>query len=62
VLAAGALVAFALSRTVGIAGFVERGFEPAPHALISVGAELVTVACVVAVALRARRSLLPSRG
>ena len=60
-LALGALVAFALSRTVGIAGFVERGFEPAPHAALDVVAELVTVACVVAVALRARRSPLPSR-
>lgn len=62
VLAVGALVAFALSRTVGIAGFIERGFEPAPHAVISVGAELVTVACAVAVVLRTRRTLLPSRG
>jgi hypothetical protein len=59
-LAIGALIAFALSRTVGIAGFIERGFEPAPHAVISVGAELVTVACVAALALRAYRSSSPS--
>jgi hypothetical protein len=47
VLAVGALGAFVLSRTVGIAGFVERGWDPAPHAMVSVAAELVTVfACV----------------
>lgn len=40
----GALGAFAMSRTVGVMGFVERGWEPAPHALISVLAEAVTVA------------------
>lgn len=32
--AAGSLVAFALSRTVGIAGFTEHGLAPAPQALI----------------------------
>jgi hypothetical protein len=42
-LSVGAVVAFALSRTVGLAGFIERGWEPAPHALISVTAEFVTV-------------------
>lgn len=44
-LAAGALVAFALSRTVGLFGFSERGWDhPAPYAAISVGAEVLTVA------------------
>jgi hypothetical protein len=43
VLAIGALGAFALSRTVGIMGFVELGWDPAPHALLSVAAEVVTV-------------------
>jgi hypothetical protein len=43
VLAAGAIGAFALSRTVGLLGFVERGWEPAPHAVVSVLAEFVTV-------------------
>jgi hypothetical protein len=43
VLAVGALGAFALSRTVGIAGFVETGWDPAPHAMLSVAAEVVTV-------------------
>ena len=43
-LAGGSLVAFALSRTVGLLGFSEMGWEPAPHAALSVGAELLTVA------------------
>ncbi len=42
--AGGSLVAFALSRTVGVFGFSERGWDPAPHAAISVGAEVLTVA------------------
>lgn len=41
--AGGSLVAFGLSRTVGVFGFVERGWDPAPHAALSVGAELLTV-------------------
>jgi hypothetical protein len=46
-LSAGALGAFVLSRTVGIFGFVERGWDPAPHAAISVAAEVVTLlACL----------------
>lgn len=39
-LAAGALVGFALSRTVGIGTFVERGLDPAPQALISILTEI----------------------
>lgn len=42
--AAGSLVAFALSRTVGLSGFSERGWDPSPYATISVGAEALTVA------------------
>jgi FtsH-binding integral membrane protein len=42
-LAAGALGAFVLSRTVGLFGFSETGWEPSPHAAISVAAELLTV-------------------
>lgn len=38
-LAAGALVGFALSRTVGLFGFLERGLQPAPQALLSLVAE-----------------------
>ena len=39
-LAAGALAGFAASRTVGVFGFVERGLQPAPQALISVLSEV----------------------
>jgi hypothetical protein len=38
-LAAGALVGFVLSRTVGLFGFLERGLQPAPQALLSLVAE-----------------------
>jgi hypothetical protein len=41
--AGGSLVAFALSRTVGVLGFSERGWDPTPHAAISVCAEALTV-------------------
>jgi len=42
-MAGGSLVAFVLSRTVGIFGFSEIGWEPSPYAAISVGAEVLTV-------------------
>ena len=42
-MAGGSLVAFVLSRTVGIFGFSEIGWDPSPHAAISVGAEVLTV-------------------
>jgi drug/metabolite transporter (DMT)-like permease len=42
-LAGGALGAFVLSRTVGLFGFSEQGWQPSPHAAISVLAELVVV-------------------
>lgn len=41
--AGGSLAAFALSRTVGVLRFSERGWDPAPYAAVSVGAELLTV-------------------
>lgn len=41
---AGTLVAFALSRTVGLFGFSEHGWEPAPYAMLSVLTELAAVA------------------
>lgn len=47
-LAGGALAAFTLSRTVGIVGFTEIGWEPAPKAAISVVAEIATIAMVLA--------------
>ena len=42
-MAGGSLVAFVLSLTVGIFGFSENGWDPSPHAAISVGAEVLTV-------------------
>jgi hypothetical protein len=42
-IAGGSLVAFAASRTVGIFGFSEQGWQPSPYAALSVGAEVVTV-------------------
>ena len=41
--ALGALGGFVLSRTVGILGFTERGFQPHPDALVSVLAEVATL-------------------
>lgn len=59
-----AVIAFVLSRTVGLLGFVEHGWQPAPYAAISVGAEVTTVA-LGALALgnrRQRRALLSPTG
>ena len=44
--AAGSLVAFALSRTVGLFGFVETGWEPSPYAALSVVVEALTMVLV----------------
>jgi hypothetical protein len=55
--AAGSLVAFALSRTVGLFGFAETGWEPAPYAMISVVAEVLTVLLVAAEFARSRSAL-----
>ena len=52
---AGALGAFALSRTVGLAGFVEKGWAPAPYALVSAVAEIAAVLAVAAWAVQASR-------
>ncbi len=54
-LSGGALVAFALSRTVGLFGFSETGWQPSPHAAISVAAELVAVGLWAAYVLGGRR-------
>jgi hypothetical protein len=56
-LAAGALGGFALSRTVGVFGFTERGLQPAPQALLSLLAE-ATVLALLAVPVIHRRSAL----
>ena len=53
--AGGALVAFVLSRTVGLFGFSERGWQPSPHAAVSVVAELLTVGLWVAYLIDRRR-------
>lgn len=46
-LSVGALGGFVMSRTVGIFGFVERGLQPAPQAVLSLVFEIVTVALVL---------------
>jgi hypothetical protein len=54
VLSVGALVAFALSRSVGLFGFAERGWNPSPQAVVSVIAEVLTVVFVAASVLSSR--------
>lgn len=54
-LSAGALAAFGLSRTVGLAGFIETGWEPAPYALLSAAAEIVALLASAAWVLGRRR-------
>jgi hypothetical protein len=59
-LAAGALAGFVLSRTVGLFGFLERGLQPAPQALLSLVAESAVLllaggGLLVGVAARVRR-------
>lgn len=46
-LALGALFGFVMSRTVGIFGFVERGLQPAPQAVLSLLFEIIAVVLVV---------------
>jgi hypothetical protein len=55
VLSVGTLIAFALSRTVGLFGFTERGLQPSPQAAVSLITEVLTVA-LVAVFVLARRA------
>jgi hypothetical protein len=52
--AAASLVAFALSRTVGLFGFTETGWQPKPYAMISVFAEILTVLLVAVAPVRQR--------
>jgi hypothetical protein len=47
------LAAFALSRTIGLLGFTEHGWE-APYGPITVIAQVLTVVLVAATALRTR--------
>jgi hypothetical protein len=46
--AGGSVMAFAMSRTIGLAGFIEEGWDPSPYAAISVAAELATVVLCIA--------------
>ncbi|OBK52030.1 hypothetical protein [Mycobacterium sp. 1081908.1] len=55
-LAGGSLVAFVLSRTVGLFGFTERGWDPAPHAALSVASEVLCVLLWAAAVVRLPRA------
>lgn len=60
-LAAGALMAFVLSRTTGLFGFTEIGWQPAPQAALSVIAETITaILCVVSVLMLRKRTSEPA--
>lgn len=52
--AAGALGGFIMSRTTGVAGFTERGLQPAPQALISLITELGALALLAALEVMLR--------
>ncbi|WP_372510914.1 hypothetical protein [Mycolicibacterium madagascariense] len=54
-LSAGSLCAFALSRTIGLFGFTEIGWEPTPYAALTVITETLTIALCVAMLVGARR-------
>jgi hypothetical protein len=58
--AAASLIAFALSRTVGLVGFTETGWQPTPYAIAAVVAEVVTVLIVGASVVTARPSTTSS--
>jgi len=58
---AGALVAFALSRTVGLFGFTELGWNPSPQAAVSVMAEVLTVVFAAVSVLSNRTKPEPSQ-
>src|SRR5947207_9489959 len=60
--ALGALGGFALSRTVGIWGFTERGFQPHPDALLSVLSEITTLGLLAALWIYVRRHRAPGAG
>jgi hypothetical protein len=56
IVAGGSLVAFALSRSVGLFGFSESGWQPSPQAAVSVVAELLTVGLCAAYLIEGRRA------
>ncbi len=51
-----AIIAFALSRTVGLLRFTEHGWEP-PYGPVSVIAQILTVVLVAAAVLTSRRAV-----
>ena len=55
-LAGGSLVAFVLSRTVGLFGFSEQGWQPSPHAVVDLVAELLIVGLWAAYLAEGRRA------
>ncbi len=55
-LAVGALVGFVASRTVGLFGFVERGLQPSPEAVLSLVAEVAVLALLALDLVLARRA------
>jgi hypothetical protein len=60
-LSIGTLIAFALSRTVGLFGFSERGLQPSPEAAVSLITEVLTVVFVAVYVLeRSRRTTVPA--
>jgi hypothetical protein len=54
-LAGGSLVAFALSRTVGLFGFSEQGWQPSPHAAVDMVAEVLAIGLWAAYLIEGRR-------
>ncbi|MDQ1424649.1 MAG: hypothetical protein QOD72_2147 [Acidimicrobiaceae bacterium] len=52
---AAALGGFALSRTIGLWGFKEPGFNPAPHAAVALGAELAALLLLIVAGVDATR-------
>jgi hypothetical protein len=58
VLSVGTLTAFALSRTTGLFGFTERGWEPSPRAAIGAITEALTVVLVGASVVSSRSKTL----
>jgi hypothetical protein len=57
----GSLVAFAMSRTVGLFGFIETGWQPSPYAALSTIAEALVIG-LVAVSFMHRRLRSPDAG
>jgi len=54
-----ALGAFALSRTVGLLGFDQAGWDPSPEAAVAVAVELSSLALLVAVSVRRHQVASP---